>query len=310
MYKYSKEPIIDIMEPIMDIEHHQWRKRLLVSHRIRKLLIPGYLVVSEASTPHYFHTGLQRSKEKHSAVFQYTLSGSGIFQIGKEKHILNEGMCFCTYVADKNIKYYYPENAKESWRFLYLTYYDKLGVTKALNEQLGYVYKIPRSEGMIQQLLAYGKIEDRTVEMNAGTAHLLINSIVAVLANQIKPVENKSPQKNLILKSLSYIEDKIEQPYNASLLADDLQVSQEHLNRIFQEELGKGPYKCICESKLQRACELLKNTSQSISQIAIHVGYDPGSHFARLFKRIIGVTPSQFRKSSSISLNPFINERF
>ena len=293
----------------MQIEYKQWQKRLRVSHRIRKFLIPGYIVVSTASSSHYFHSGIERLKEKNSVVFQYTLSGRGIFEIDGNKHTLNVGQSFCCYVADEKIKYYYPNDSTEDWTFLYVTYYDKLGVTKALNDQLGYLFTIDPSEPQIKQILKYGDIEDSTIEMLAGSAHVFINSIIGMLANQTQfPEKPISTQLTLVRKAIKIIESKLETPYNASMLASELGVSQEHLNRVFQLQLKKSPYRCICENKIHLACDILKNTNLSIFKIALTLGYEPGSHFARLFKRIIGVTPSQFRISSSIPIKPIIAE--
>jgi len=89
------------------------------------------------------------------------------------------------------------------------------------------------------------------------------------------------------------------------MLADELGVSQEHLNRCFRQEMETTPYQSICKSKIYRACEQLKNTTGTIAQIAISLGYTPGAHFARIFKRITGITPSEFRRGSSLALRPF-----
>ncbi len=289
----------------MQIEYKQWGKQLSVSKRINNFLIPGSVVVSTASTHHYFHTGMQRRSEKKSVVFQYTLSGHGIFEFNDKKHTVSTGQCFCCYVADERVRYYYPKDSSDDWTFLYVTYRDNLGITKALNDQFGYVFSIEPNEPQIKHILKYGETQDSTIEMPAGTAHVFINSIIGMLANQAQTPEKPiSTQLSLVRKAMKVIESKIEIPYNASMLAYDLGISQEHLNRVFQAELKKSPYRCICENKIHRACDLLKNTILTISQIALNLGYEPGSHFARLFKRIIGVTPSQYRTSSSIPIKP------
>ena len=118
-------------------------------------------------------------------------------------------------------------------------------------------------------------------------------------------IRNQSAQIKLVRQALKVIEDRLQDPFNAAMLADELRISQEHLNRIFRAEMGQTPYQSICRTKMHRACEQLKNTNRTIADIAMELGYDPGSHFARLFKRIIGVTPSVFRKSASMPLKPF-----
>jgi AraC-like DNA-binding protein len=295
----------------MQVEFRHWQKRLLVSNQIKELLIPGHIALSNVSSHHYFHSGKVRKKEKNSAVFQYTLSGCGVFEVNQKKYYVDAEKAFYCIVADENIKYYYPKNGKEEWIFMYITFYDKLGITDSLNKQLGYVFDLSINEPLIKQMLGFGKHKDSVIEMQAGNAHVFLNSIIAMLVNHKLPKQSKmSSQTKLIKNALQLIESKIEIPYNASLLSNDLGISQEHLNRSFQSELRKSPYACICENKIHRACELLKNTNQAIATIAQKVGYDPGSHFARLFKRIIGETPSEYRNNASIPLKPVLSENY
>ena len=51
----------------------------------------------------------------------------------------------------------------------------------------------------------------------------------------------------------------------------------------------------LANLRLRHACELLRATSMSVYEIAERCGYKDYFYFARLFKRTLGVTPSQFR---------------
>jgi AraC-like DNA-binding protein len=49
--------------------------------------------------------------------------------------------------------------------------------------------------------------------------------------------------------------------------------------------------------RIRQACELLRNTDQSIMQVAMAVGFSDGAHFTRTFQREIGMTPRAYRDS-------------
>jgi AraC-like DNA-binding protein len=239
-------------------------------------------------------------------VFQYTLSGCGLLEVAGQAYALTPGKGFCCYVGDERIVYSYPEGAREPWRFLFVSYTDEPGITRALNDCFGFVFDIDPAEAQIRKLLDYGHIRDLTIEVSAGAGHLFVNSIIAMLADQAQSQAEQMSRASLCLvrRALQVIEANLRAPFNASQLARKLNVSQEHLNRICRAELGQTPYQCICQAKIHRACEELRSTNRTISEIALDLGYEPGSHFARLFKRVIGVTPSVFRKSASMPLKP------
>ena len=290
----------------MNIENLEWQKRLVVLRPVSGFLMPESIVVSSTTSPLYNYTGKNRLAESNRAVFQYTLSGSGVFDLEGRQHVLPRGVGFCCYVGDKRIAYRYPKGETEPWRFLYISYVDTQGITRALNDRFGFVFSVDPAEAQIKQCLNYGGISGQTIEIQAGVGHLFISTLIAMLADQEhKEKRRTSSSLYLVRRALQSIEENLFKPLNASLLASELNVSQEHLNRVFRAELGKTPYQYICQSKIHHACEQLRNTDCKISEIASDLGFEAGSHFSRLFKRITGVTPKTFRKSSFMPLTPF-----
>ncbi len=287
----------------MKIERLVWYKHFLVLGAVPGLLKPRAIAVSEASSTNYRHEGRKRSGAPHSVVFQYTLAGCGAIEVNGVPHSLPAGKGFCSYVEDPHIVYFYPKKGKEAWRFIYIDFCDELGVTKSLNAKLGYVFEVDIANTQIRRLLHYEQVPDGTIEIRPGAAHHFLSSLIGMLADETQSnAQNTQSGMRLIRQAMQVIEDNIHVPFNASMLAHQLGISPEHLSRIYRAEVGQTPYQCICQSKMYRACEQLKNTSRKVSEIAVDLGYEPGSHFARLFKRIIGVTPRAFRQSPSLPL--------
>jgi AraC family transcriptional regulator len=80
-------------------------------------------------------------------------------------------------------------------------------------------------------------------------------------------------------------------------LANESGYSRVHFVRMFRAATGYSPHNYLLNLKLERARELLKNPSMSLIDIALDCGFSSHSHMSRLFHKLIGVTPSAYRRS-------------
>ncbi len=103
-----------------------------------------------------------------------------------------------------------------------------------------------------------------------------------------------------IAKTASYIETHFSHDITVSSLAALIHYSERHFARLFKETYGMTPVDYILSIRLKNACAMLSDTNLSISEIALQSGYSDNNYFSRVFKKKIGVTPSQFR---SIKIN-------
>jgi len=81
-------------------------------------------------------------------------------------------------------------------------------------------------------------------------------------------------------------------------LARELHVSARHLERLFRDEFGTSPSEVARRLRLKRAHELLVETTQPISEVALETGFADGSHFSRRFRDAYGKSPSQVRRDA------------
>ena len=66
------------------------------------------------------------------------------------------------------------------------------------------------------------------------------------------------------------------------------------LQRLFREYVGVGPKWIVCRFRLQEAAELLETTTETVASVAASLGYFDQAHFARDFKSVVGVAPSEY----------------
>ncbi|WP_158289534.1 AraC family transcriptional regulator [Paenibacillus flagellatus] len=78
-------------------------------------------------------------------------------------------------------------------------------------------------------------------------------------------------------------------------LADAAHVSPEHLIRLFRQYEGVSPMHYLWRFRVERSGELLRGTGLGVQEVALASGFKNGHHFARLFRRTTGMTPTEYR---------------
>ncbi|MBO5159823.1 MAG: AraC family transcriptional regulator [Lachnospiraceae bacterium] len=105
---------------------------------------------------------------------------------------------------------------------------------------------------------------------------------------------NSSTEKFKIV--LARIEDGYDKKLTVEGMADECGYSASHFMRWFKEMTGTSFMEYLIEFRIGKAAQELKVTNDTILEIAQRTGFDNISNFNRLFKKRLGVTPSQFRK--------------
>lgn len=115
---------------------------------------------------------------------------------------------------------------------------------------------------------------------------------------QPQPLFTKETDNIRVRKAMLLIERHLSDPLPAEFIAQHVNVSVRHLERLFQSELGMSPLAFAFELRLNNAYNLLVTTKNSIIDIALQCGFLSNSHFSRCFRNVHGKTPSQVREES------------
>ena len=78
-------------------------------------------------------------------------------------------------------------------------------------------------------------------------------------------------------------------------LAQEAGYSPFHFSRLFKRAMGVSPSRYLIRLRTERARRLLRETTKSIIEIGLEVGYTNPSHFAQVFRQEVGSTPSEYR---------------
>jgi YesN/AraC family two-component response regulator len=106
--------------------------------------------------------------------------------------------------------------------------------------------------------------------------------------------EMSGPQK--IEYALQYIRDHYNEDIVINDLAARLYMSPSYFSSMFKREVRQSTMQYITGIRLERAREYLETTDQSVAAIAKNVGYEDSQYFFRVFKKVTGMTPLQYRQ--------------
>ena len=119
-------------------------------------------------------------------------------------------------------------------------------------------------------------------------------------ADYLKGLNNaEGIEKSRIEEVLAYIHKNIQKNITRQDVADAIYLNPEYLSRLFHKEQGMKLSDYILQEKMNIGRHLLETTNFSVSIIASKVGYSNFSHFAKAFKRIFGLSPSEFRQKKT-----------
>jgi len=110
--------------------------------------------------------------------------------------------------------------------------------------------------------------------------------------------------------AITYIAENYMNEISINHLAQLCHVSTFHFRRMFKKTLGWTLLDYVQLMRIDRACTLLYNCDQSITEVGLKVGYPSPSSFNRQFHRIHGISPNQWRQKIQNEENPQVTAYF
>lgn len=125
----------------------------------------------------------------------------------------------------------------------------------------------------------------------------MLTSVLALISNQLLKTDNPyGANANLISELISRLKLFHNLEISVAECARLCRLSQSHFTRIFKEITGEAPQQYIIKIRIDRAKELISFTDKNISEIAEATGFKDQNYFARIFKKNVGMTPTEYRK--------------
>ena len=106
---------------------------------------------------------------------------------------------------------------------------------------------------------------------------------------------SKKQETKAIVNIIKYLEEHLSEEISLNILAEEFHFSPQYVSRLFKSEIGVNFLSYLTNMRMENAKRLLASSDVSIAEIAMRVGYGDYRVFTKSFKKIEGLTPSQYR---------------
>jgi AraC-like DNA-binding protein len=107
-----------------------------------------------------------------------------------------------------------------------------------------------------------------------------------------------APPARHLLRAKDLADSRYAEPLEVDDLARAAGLSKAHFSREFRRTFGESPYVYLMTRRLERAAALLRNTDHSVAEICLEVGLQGVGSFTTSFKRMFGMTPTEYRAAA------------
>lgn len=178
-------------------------------------------------------------------------------------------------------------------------YFDMCGEQNQLNDKMLDVFQRVFQE-MIESVLNKHDLDFTRLDLELWRA-VSVSKVAEQCNNILREVYqrlNMSSKSNAIVdKAKKYIkENLLNGDVTRGSIADHLGINPEYLSHIFKGQKGITLQDYIVQKKIDVACDLLKHTDLSVSEISTRLGYVNFSYFSQLFRKAMKITPTDFKK--------------
>ncbi|MGT2754698.1 AraC family transcriptional regulator [Streptococcus ovis] len=239
---------------------------------------------------------------KQHYLFHYVISGSGTF------YSTGEERCFPVkagqgFLISPNMICSYEADFKDPWTYIWIEF-DGLKAEHFI-KQAGLSSKQPiftqkkaaLESPVYQEMRAILDFNNNRSSLLLGHLYLFIFHLIEESMEQ-KSISHEDIKDFYIREGINFVERNYHLPIGVEDMAKRCNLNKHYFSRLFKKEMNISPQQFIIQYRLSEACELLKNTTLSLQEIAESVGYSNQFNFSNAFKRQFHQSPSQWRKQN------------
>ncbi len=229
----------------------------------------------------------------------YITKGAGIFENDHGKFQVKEGSMI---VIQPNEWHRYRPLTKTGWTENYVGFKGKIAdhfMQKGIFSEQAPVLQLGIYEELIDTHL---KIIDLIKKEQPAYQQIASGMVIKLLGYIISFAKQKDFSGKRIAMVIEearfFMRQNTDRELNLEQLADKQHIGYSYFRRMFKKYTGVSPGQYHLQLRIMRAKEMLVTTDKSIKEISLELGFQTIHYFSLIFKKKVGVTPSEFRKRS------------
>lgn len=208
---------------------------------------------------------------------------------------------------EQRLIYFISERNKEKVHDILSLYYDEILVIEGGNfdnikgrvfELFGTISQNALDNGASVQKIFSLDFNQVFAMSQVHSVEALFNWILHIINHFIDNVYNSMVlvKSSIVKQALLYINDTFCEKITLNDLSDHLHISKAYLSKLFNQELGVSFTTFLNDKRIHKSLEYLTDKEMTLSEIALQVGYDDQSYYTKVFKKILGETPKEYRQ--------------
>ncbi|TKC08526.1 AraC family transcriptional regulator [Pedobacter frigoris] len=240
----------------------------------------------------------ERKKGCDDNILIYCLSGKGWYMIGNKKYTVGPNQFIHLPATSEYMLYGADE--EDPWTIYWVHYSGKdmatFNKSLSIKEKNGPV-NITFNEKAIgiwdnmYQSLEMGYSKDNLCNANLCLYHFLATFFYP--EKHLKSAGERQP--DVINSTIHYMRSNLQKRINIDEFAALNHLSASYFSSLFRKATGMPPGDYFIQLKMQKACQMLYDPGFKIKEVAYSIGYDDPHYFSRIFKKLMGISPEQYR---------------
>lgn len=254
----------------------------------------------------FYYTGTEQCVPEHSwgpgikdhYKILYIHSGKGLYRTGGATYHLAKG---CAFLLFPDQVAFYQADRDEPWSYSWVAFNG--GQSEAYLREAGFTPEHPvipcDRDAEIRQCL--NRLFDATQTVYSKPLQMTsaLYAFLALVLEDPRQEPSSSPggkmKGSYVAQAIRFIETNYSRSVTIEELAAALGLNRKYMTSLFKAATGMPPQMYLCRYRMNKACGLLTGTALSVKEISYSVGYADQLLFSRMFRRMYGCSPSQYR---------------
>lgn len=272
-------------------------RSILIKTCISNPLLSGMYLTDIGFYPKAKFHYRERDQGLDQYILIYCIDGKGEVKIGESAYTLIAGN-FIVIPADQS--HAYASDKNNPWTIYWAHFKGQLVkplIALMVKKQKGYKGFVQFNESRIKLFediylnLERGYSTDNLCYVNMSFTHFLSSFIFDEKFNY----SSRKQMVNPIDVAIEFMQKNLHNTFTLGEVAKAVNLSPSHFSALFKEQTGFAPIKYFNHIKIQKACQYLQFTDLRIKEIAATLGIDDQYYFSRMFSKIMGVSPQDYK---------------
>lgn len=244
---------------------------------------------------------MQKKDGTNYCMLIYCISGKGWFVLnGKEKQSLLPNQYI---ILPSNTPYTFGADEEDPWTIYWIHFEGKMACS-FLSHPIVPRSILPGNTSRVQDRIdlfeeIYSNFSMAYIKEYMIQASMCLYPFLSsfLYVEQYRYYKQKHLQEQTFsVQVIHYMQENIANNMNLEQLASHFKYSASHFSALFQKETGIAPISYYIQLKIQKACQYIELTNMKLLEIAEIVGFEEPAYFTRIFTKVMGCSPSEYRR--------------